>query len=297
MTARGAVRKRRPVAVWAVAALAAWLVAAHRPAYGVGSGEPAPGGGPPGETLVVGERLIYHIHYSGVPAGRAVIELAEVVPFGRRKVYKMTARATASRLFSVFYPVRDLVVTYVDTETLLPLWYEKHLREGRDYTNDEVTLFDRKAGLARNWNLSGAEAGAWPKLEAGPAAWDTPGGSEVAIPEGVQDALSSFYHLRGLELVKGQTIVVPVNADEKNYSVEIKVLGKEKLAIKGRAVATVKVHPVLRQVKLGGILKEKGDIFIWLSDDERRVPVRIQGRVVVGAITLSLVSRRVRKTR
>ncbi len=288
MTARGAVRRRRRVAVRAVAALAGSLVAAH------GS---ASADGVPGETLVVGERLIYHVHYSGVPAGRAVIELEEVVPFGRRKAYRMTARATASRLFSIFYPVRDLVVTYVDTETLLPLWYEKHLREGKDYVNDEITLFDRDAGLARNWNVSGEEDGAGPELEVGPAAWDTPGASEVQIPDGVQDALSSFYHLRGQKLVEGETIVVPVNADEKNYLIEIEVIGKEKLVMRGRSVATVKVHPVLKQVKLGGILKERGDIFIWLSDDEQRVPVRIQGRVVVGAITLSLVSRRVKKAR
>ncbi|MCK4262394.1 DUF3108 domain-containing protein, partial [bacterium] len=46
-----------------------------------------------------------------------------------------------------------------------------------------------------------------------------------------------------------------------------------------------------RQVRLGGILKEKGDIYIWLTDDERRIPVLIKAKVVIGTLNMVLVDK------
>lgn len=246
-----------------------------------------PGKETPG-PMVVGERLSYHVHYMGLPAGKAVIEVQATVEWGSRKAYRVSARARSSRLFSVFYRVDDVVESLIDTETLLPLRFEKHLREGEDYVNDEVTLFDHERRLARNWTLTGTAGGRGAGSFPVPSSWDEEGGRDIDIPEGVQDALSSFYYLRRQRLVPGKSFKVPVNADEKNYYVEVQVLRRERLGMRGRAVATILMRPVLKQVKLGGILKEKGDVLVWLTDDERRVPVRIQGKVLLGSITLSL---------
>jgi hypothetical protein len=38
-----------------------------------------------------------------------------------------------------------------------------------------------------------------------------------------------------------------------------------------------------------GIFYRKGEILIWLTDDSRHVPVKMQTKVAIGAITATLV--------
>jgi hypothetical protein len=67
------------------------------------------------------------------------------------------------------------------------------------------------------------------------------------------------------------------------------VLRKEIVKKWGKRVETIVVQPVLKDVSLGGILKEKGDVFIWLTDDEKKIPVFIEAKVVIGQLSFVLV--------
>ena len=49
--------------------------------------------------------------------------------------------------------------------------------------------------------------------------------------------------------------------------------------------------PILKQVELGGVLEKKGDVYIWLTDDEKRIPVLIKAKVVIGSLTMVLVDK------
>ena len=52
------------------------------------------------------------------------------------------------------------------------------------------------------------------------------------------------------------------------------------------SVDTIVIKPLM---KSEGIFNRKGDMFIWLTDDERRLPVKMRTKVVVGSITATLV--------
>ena len=71
-----------------------------------------------------------------------------------------------------------------------------------------------------------------------------------------------------------------------NLTVEVNVLAKEKVSLSdGREVDTVKIRPVL---KSDGIFQKKGDILIWLTDDTKRTPVRVETEVPVGKVVAEL---------
>lgn len=220
--------------------------------------------GPPG-VIKVGEKLTFDVIYYGIPAGRAVMEVKETVEVSKERAYWIRAETKSSRVFSLFYPVDDSAETFISPESLLPYRFEKHQKEGHDYRSDRVTIFDRRAGKAIINNER-----------------------TVEIPEGTHDPLSAIYYLRQLDYTDGEDLELDIN-DGKNYRIQVKVHGKCKVAYGDGYVDAILIQPIIRFLKLGGIFQKKGDIKIWLSDDERRVPLIIQAQVVIGHLDIVLV--------
>ena len=54
------------------------------------------------------------------------------------------------------------------------------------------------------------------------------------------------------------------------------------------AAGTFKTIVVEPLVKEGGLFKSEGRIVIWLSDDERKLPVRVNTKVLIGSIDVEL---------
>src|SRR3990170_6790455 len=64
-----------------------------------------------------------------------------------RSVYKVTSVTRSNRLISLFYPVNDVVETYMDTTVLYPYRYRSRQQEGT-YSSDKEILFDREKNMA-----------------------------------------------------------------------------------------------------------------------------------------------------
>jgi hypothetical protein len=68
--------------------------------------------------------------------------------------------------------------------------------------------------------------------------------------------------------------------------VEVQVVKKEKLDTVLGEINTIQVRPIM---KSEGIFERKGAIDIWLTDDDRRIPVRMKTKIKIGSITATLV--------
>ncbi|MBS1112456.1 MAG: hypothetical protein H6Q92_218, partial [Nitrospirae bacterium] len=102
----------------------------------------------------------------------------------------------------------------------------------------------------------------------------------------VLDPLSGFYYLRLLKLSVGQPVYITIFDSKKVWNVEVQVLKKEKITLPIGKINTVVVKPLM---KSEGIFYGKGEIFIWLTDDEKHIPVKMQTKVAIGSITATLV--------
>ena len=214
----------------------------------------------------VGEELIFEVRWMGLLAGYASMAVRGQTRRGGRDVYHIRSQAESSRFFSVFYYVRDLGETFMDVERLYPWYFHLDQQEGSRIAQRTV-IFDQTRGIAVY--TKGQEA---PK--------------EVEVPLGVQDSLSSFYLLRTLPLQVGEPASMKTFANGRTYDVEIHVLRREKVEAYRGPVETLVVRPVMTFQE---ILRQKGEVLIWLTDDARRMPVRMRTAIKVGAIEATLV--------
>jgi hypothetical protein len=108
----------------------------------------------------------------------------------------------------------------------------------------------------------------------------------IDILPNTYDAYSSFYYLRSLKLEVGKSVFVSMLDNKKLWDVEVQVVKKEKLNTILGEVNTIQVRPIM---KSEGIFERKGAIDIWLTDDERRIPVKMKTKIKIGSITATLV--------
>jgi len=217
----------------------------------------------PNTAFREGERLNFVIRYGPIVAGYSTMSIPEVVTINGREVYKVVTEAKSSGFFSAFYKVRDRVESYIDKNGLFSWRFEKHLREGK-YRADKFVQYDQINGWAvTNKNDS------------------------MRIPPCVQDILSSFYYVRTQKLEVGKSIFIDNHSDNKLYPLEIKVHKKETIKVKAGKFDCVVVEPILRA---SGLFKSKGRLLIWLTDDDRKIPVQMKSKIVVGYITAELKS-------
>ncbi len=210
-----------------------------------------------------GELLTFSIDYGPVNAGEASLEVRDLLVSGGRDCYRVESKARSNRIFSAFYMVRDKVVSHIDRETLFTRYFSKRLREG-EYRKNIAVRFDHDAGKARYAD-----------------------GRDLDIEPGVHDILSAFYFVRTLDLVPGASTYIHTHSSHKNYDLEVKVYGRETIKVPAGTFDCYKVEPVI----LGeGLFQFEGKLTIWLTADDRRLPVLMKTKVKVGAINASLKS-------
>ncbi len=240
-------------------------------------GEPAPGPAAGRAELPYrpGERLTYNISWSNLlSAGAATMGVdRERTPEGR-EILRFTSTARSIGMLDTFYRVDDRVWSLVDAGTLEPISYNLDQRHGKRKKKREIT-FDhegRKALYVKDGHRDRAE-----------------------IPKDVQDPLSSLYYLRsrGAFTTDGPA-VVQVHESGKNWSVEVHYLGKERIETPAGSFDTIKLktYPTYE-----GVFMHKGEIFIWMTDDARRVPVLMKSTITIGSIVATLVDLRLGEER
>ena len=216
----------------------------------------------PNSAFGVGEKLFYTVRYGPVAAGTASMEVAEIARYKGTKCFRIVSKAKSNKFFSVFYKVDDKAESWMDVYGLYSLHFEKHLREG-SYTADRYVDFDQENNLAFTGN-------------------DT-----IPVPEYVQDVLSSLYFVRTLNLKMGNSVFIDNHADRKNYPLEMKVLRREEVEVPAGRFNCLVVKPIL---KATGLFKQTGELTVWLTDDQYKIPILMKSKVAVGSISTELKS-------
>ena len=212
-----------------------------------------------------GEKMTFSIDYGPINAGEGTLEVLGVVDFQGRTVYNIESRANSNRFFSSVYKVRDKVISYIDVETQTSLYFYKRLREG-DYKKTVEITFDHANGKARYANGK---------------VYDT-------VP-GVQDVLSAFFYVRNLDLAPGKVFSVPAHSSRKTYDLKVVVHGRERVEVSAGTWDCFVVEPMIEG---DGLFKHEGKLTLYLTDDERRIPILIKTKVPVGSIDVQLTEYR-----
>lgn len=214
-------------------------------------------------SFTVGEKLTFDVKYGFVTAGVAVMEIPKMKRISGRDVYQITFKVNSIPSFDPLYKVRDRYETYLDKEGLFPWRFEQHIREG-GYSRDFSAFFDQRRGVVK-----------------------TSEGS-YDIPLYVNDIISAFYYARLFdfsEMKHGDVFELYNFYKDKVYPLQIIYHGKEIIEVEAGIFECIIVEPVIAK---GGLFKTEGNIIIWLSDDQLRIPVKVKTKIIIGSIDAEL---------
>jgi len=215
-----------------------------------------------------GERLVYDIRYLGMSAGTGVMEVKAAETLGGRRVYPIVSTAQSNDMVSLFYPVNDRIESRMDAAALYSHRIDIRQHQGKK-RREKVIVFDQVRHIAVQQKNDQEMS--------------------FPVPPAVQDSLTSLYFFRNQTFPPvGQSIFIPVHESEKNWNLEIRIVGREQVATPVGRFDTVKVQALLRYK---GIFLDEGDVFIWMTDDIRHLPVQIYSSIKIGTVVATLISR------
>jgi Protein of unknown function (DUF3108) len=109
---------------------------------------------------------------------------------------------------------------------------------------------------------------------------------ESPIPPCVTDLMSSIFIAGAQPLQVGQNFTMPVADAMRVVAVTFKPEAREEIKTAAGTFQTIRVEPTAD----AGVVKNRGNIWIWYSDDNRHLPVQMRARLFWGTITLRLTS-------
>ncbi len=112
----------------------------------------------------------------------------------------------------------------------------------------------------------------------------------MEIPPNVQDQLSCGYWTRLQKMEPESQLSIPVNADEKNWDLKVKVLKKTKIELKGFGkLEALEVEPIIR---FQGLFVKRGKIHGWIGTDPDQIPLKMSVKIpVLGSVSAHLVEK------
>jgi len=221
----------------------------------------------PEPTYQEGEKLTYKLKYGFLSAatGKLAVEKSKL-RFSNPHAYHLSAEGRTSGAFSVFYNVRNKYDSYVDGNTYLPYLYTENIREG-GYSRQEYATFDH-----RNKSVSGKKG-----------TFKSPTGQFF-------DLLSAYYFSRNLDLSSlkvGESFKITYFLNDEVAQLGIKYIGLETIKTSLGKVECLKFSP---EIAAGRIFKKDSQLFLWVTNDGNRIPVRAYAEILVGSVTMDLVA-------
>jgi hypothetical protein len=215
-----------------------------------------------------GETLVYEVRFLGVAAGTAILSVNDPITFNGYEVYPILSTVQSNDFVSFFYPVNDRVESYLDAKELYSHRINMKQHQGKRKRKKQIE-FDQVKHKAVQIKEDARET--------------------FDIPPKVNDFLSALYYFRAQRSIEvGRSVFIDVHEGEKNWKLEILVLGKETVITPMGTFETIKTQATPHYE---GIFLSKGDLYIWMTNDTQRIPVKIESKIKVGQITISLVSK------
>ena len=210
--------------------------------------------------LRVGEKLTYDISWKKIPAAQRTDWIVKEESMDGQAVYRIQSKMKTRALFRV-YSFQRQEETYLNPITLSPVRFRNQLQ---DQKYRATVTVDFREETAEYEKISRPKPKSSEKREA----------KVIEIPVGTQDELSTLYFLRSKQFEIGKTYFFPIIAKGKVQKVTLTVERRE--IVKSKALGIVKTLVLQTST---------GDRF-WLTDDERRLPVKAESKI--GQLTVKV---------
>lgn len=214
-----------------------------------------------------GEVLKYKLKYGFLTAAEATLKVqATDVKFDNKPTYRLVVDAETSGTFDIFYKVRDHYDSFIDKADLTPYFYQENIREASYRRQDKARFYqDTKKVVANR-------------------------GTFATPTTQTFDLVSAYYFARSLDISDlkiGDEFKLNYFLGDEISQLEIQYIGKEVIKTKLGSIRCLKFSP---SIKPGRIFKKDSKLYLWITDDGNRVPVKAEVEILVGSVTLEIKS-------
>jgi len=181
--------------------------------------------------------------------------------------YKIEAKGKTTKLFSVFYNVEDFFESYIDTSRLVTHQFIRSVKEGK-YEENQTAYFDR----AQNTVTTEEQT--------------------MDITNYTQDILSALYACRTIpndSIIINDTIFIQIYNLEKNKIFDTYFVPLKKEQIKTKNLNTVNTIKCHIHVEKNRIFSKKDQTYVWVTDDQYHIPVKVETPIQVGSIYIEII--------
>jgi hypothetical protein len=219
----------------------------------------------PGYSFPQKQTLTYAVDWRVFPAGTAVIHFEQA---GDRE--RIAASADTIGAINMLFHVADRFQSDFDRERGCTYDFDKQTVEGRRQINSTLRLDygASKSILDEKNQVTGQTKHA-----------------EAAVSGCLTDLLTGVFYASSQPMALGHNFVIPVVDAMRTVLVTMKVEGSEEIKTSLGTFKTLRVQPTAD----AGVVRNRGDIWIWYTDDERHLPVQMRARMFWGTITFRLI--------
>jgi len=214
-----------------------------------------------GLPFKVGEQLNYQVF---LPNFKAPVAMASFHVQARSKYFdhdgfRFTLTAQTTNALQKLFVANDSMISYVDPKTLLPFHTEFTFNEGRNRLGNKLT-FNQDYGT-----VTGEK------------------GERIEIPIGTHDYLSYFYLVRTFNLSAGKRNAISLLVNNKPKTLFVTVLKRETIQIGAQSIPAISVSLTTDDPEA-----DKFQLRAWISDDKRRLPLRLTSVTALGPVRADL---------
>jgi hypothetical protein len=209
----------------------------------------------------VGEQLNYRVFLPNIasPAATANFQVRAHSKYFDHDGLLFTVNAQTSNALQNLFFASDIVTSYVDPKTLLPFHTEFSLSEGQ-------RRFSSKLAINQDYGAATSEKG-----------------DRIEIPVGTHDYLSFFYALRTFNLTPPRRSAISILVDNKPKTLFISALQKENVQLGSQTIPAIQISLTTDDAE-----SDKYQLRAWISDDSRRLPLRLTAVTQLGPIRADL---------
>lgn len=207
------------------------------------------------------ETMKFNIYWMGIYVGSATLSVS-----GNETEVTITSTVRSTDFISNFYYVNDRAESRIEYGK--PKHFTLIQAEGK-YRGNKETIFDYDKGeIIFTNHLKNSTT------------------YHKGIDKLFMDVLSGFFYLRTLPIKLNESIAIDIFDSNKFATVQVLPIREEKIDLTDKKqIDTIVIKPDLNTE---GLFKRKGDIIIWLSRDENKIPLRIETKVPIGKVVAEL---------
>ncbi|MGE5819402.1 MAG: DUF3108 domain-containing protein [Deltaproteobacteria bacterium] len=220
-----------------------------------------------------GEKQMYLAHWNGlVSVATAEITTTPAIVDGK-KVYQVRVQAKSSKLLDLIWKMRDTITSTFDAKAFAPSRFTFRQRENSKVVDTEA----RYSEFTNRWAVNRQEAGKKPAVYE----FDS---------QNTLDPITAVYLARSIDFKVGDWLYFKIFGGKYQYLLELRIDSKEPVKLpSGKSVEAYKIIPFIQNIAKEGYANRLNEASVWISADERRLPVKISSKIFVGSVYLELI--------